>query len=375
MKLKIFFIFLLALTFNPFSVFAQNDEIAKKYGITFPIEELGNCKNFDACKNFCADINNKDVCISYAKQKGFYQEHQTQSTSNLKSDEEILKLAKVELGCNSHDACMSICDQKGNWSKCEEFAHKHGLGGPEMKKMKEAMDTLGCNTPSSCMEFCKNPLNMKKCMDVFQSLGFNTNTSNEEPPEEWCAKTGRDGEQCVWDGNQCTCWNPKECESYPGCRFTGSECECTNTEQYTQEHPEIWCPKEGPGCAWDGKQCICPASGSPTQTDQPQTSEPGSVWCPKIGPYCVWDGNQCTCWDDCVKSGGTWTGSKCEFPQPTAEPGEVWCPKNPGCTWTGEVCQCTSVEEPKTSEQTPVPEVQGTTTTRGLLQQFLDFLF
>lgn len=75
-----------------------------------------------------------------------------------------------------------------------------------------------------------------------------------------------------------------------------------------------------------------------------------------------------------MKAGGTWTGSRCEFPTPTAEPGEVWCPRNPGCTWTGDTCLCEAIEVPKT-EQTTQPAVQGTSTNRGLLFQILDFIF
>lgn len=317
-------------------VFAQSDqeEIAQKYGITFPIVELGNCQDLDACKSYCDDIAYKDVCISYAQEKGFYQEsQQMENPASAKSDEEILKLAKVELGCDSYDACMKFCDQEGNWSRCEEFAYKHGLGGEEMKKMREVMDKLGCSTPSFCMSFCSNPDNMTKCMETFQSVGFDTGIANisleecqklnpslqckiegsictcSEPPEVWCGKVGGAGETCTWDGNQCTCWNPKECESYPGCKFTGKSCECSQS----QEDSDNWCAKQ-PGCSWNGSTCNC-TGGS---------SESPEVSCSKSGSYCKWNGNVCDC----------------------SEPPEVWCGKTPGCSWNGSTCDCSGQISP-----------------------------
>lgn len=317
------------LAFSNF-VFAQSDqeEIAKKYGINFPIEELGNCQDLDACKSYCDDNANKDACISYAQEKGFYQEpQQMENSAFAKSDEEILKLANVELGCDSYDSCMKFCDQEGNWSRCEEFAYKHGLGGEEMKKMREVMAKLGCSTPSLCMSFCNNPVNMTKCMEIFQSVGFDTGISNisleecqrlnpsmqckiegsictcSESPEVWCSKAGSAGETCSWDGNQCTCWNPGECESYPGCKFTGNRCECSSYQENNGE----WCAKL-PGCSWNGTTCDCTS----TSSESPEVS------CSKSGPYCKWNGKVCDC----------------------SEPPEVWCPKTSGCSWNGNYCDC-----------------------------------
>ena len=58
----------LGLFFLVAPVFAQSDqEIAKKYGITFPIAELGNCVDVASCKTFCDDPKNHQICIDFAK--------------------------------------------------------------------------------------------------------------------------------------------------------------------------------------------------------------------------------------------------------------------------------------------------------------------
>src|SRR6266404_8416038 len=38
--------------------------------ITFPIPELGNCASKDACRVYCNDTANIDVCVSFAKAHG-----------------------------------------------------------------------------------------------------------------------------------------------------------------------------------------------------------------------------------------------------------------------------------------------------------------
>lgn len=406
-----FFLLFMLITMSSFitNVFAVD--------ITFPIAELGNCNNVQTCKVYCDQPENKGTCIAFAKSKGIYKETVSEQKVN------ALSAAKAELGCDSIESCKNYCAQKVNQSKCQSFAQKHGLSTSQkvsakdeelLSKAKQNLNCdsfdsckalceqkanytkcaallqdqvtsddramfekyksqikefLGCDSMVTCMAFCMNPANMSKCSELGSKIG-GSEAPSMEPPEVWCPKVSS---ECRWDGTNCVCNGSESCAQNPGCKWDGQNCMCGDIP--STEPPEVWCPKAGPGCAWDGKQCICPGSGSPTQTNFTQpTQEPGEVWCPKIGPYCVWDGSSCTCWDDCVKAGGTWTGSRCDYPGSAPEPGEVWCPKNPGCVWTGEVCQCTSILAPQT-EPTPTPTVQGVTTNRGLLFQIIDCLF
>lgn len=460
--LNVFFTFIILYLLLYSSVSAQSSpkENASKYGIAFPISELGNCGNVAACKAYCDLSENKPACTNFAKSKGFLKgkakvkEKQVAALASAKSElscttiekcktfcddpanqeacisfakrhelvtsavvrsednKELIKAAEKELGCNSQESCFALCEQKGNYERCAALAQSELTSEDRAffeEHRSDFQSILGCNSIQSCMAFCMNPLNMPKCMEFAKQMGFDTSTqgSPPEPPEIWCPKisseclwNGTDcvcngpescqknpecswdgkscncsgdstfmeepgetwcpkaGPYCFWDGTSCTCWNPQECKN-SGCSWTGTQCDCGNVG------PEVWCPRSGEGCSWDGKQCNCPGvsmGGS--------TAEPGDVWCPKLGPYCVWDGSSCACWDDCIKAGGTWTGSRCDFPAPTPEPPEIWCPRNPDCTWTGETCQCTPVE---IGEQTPATEVKGEATT-NILREILHFL-
>lgn len=410
--------------------FAQQDP-----QITFPIAELGNCNNAQTCKVYCDQEENREACIAFAKSKGLYKTKVNAQKAT------ALSFAKIELGCDSIASCKALCEKKEDQQKCKDFAIKHGLGSPkpeedellakakqnlncdsfeECKALCDQQDNytkcaallqdqitsddkamfdkykdtirqyLGCDSIVTCMAFCINPLNSAKCNELGSKIGGSEQIPNQESPEVWCPKVSS---ECKWDGTNCVCNGPQTCSQsndIPGCTWDGTQCNCPGTN--TEESPELWCPKAGPGCAWDGQQCFCPGSDSPTGSEVTQpTQEPGDVWCPKIGPYCVWDGSSCTCWDDCVKAGGTWTGSRCDLPPslpeqdvnqnysepqsvyPTLEPGEVWCPRNPDCKWTGETCLCAPVQLPQT-EPTPTPAVQGVTTNHDLLQQIFDFI-
>ena len=406
---------------------------AHAQAITFPIAELGNCNNAATCKVYCDQLQNHDACTSFAKKKGiavgkrrvnekhatalsdaktalgcntiaacqvfceeqanlercqaFAQKHGLSTSQKVSAkDEELLLEAKQNLNCDSFDSCQALCDQKANYTKCAALLQDQVTSDDQAmfeKYKPQIKEFLGCDSMVTCMAFCMNPLNMPKCSELGNKIGGSEQIPNQEPPEIWCPKYSS---ECKWDGTTCVCQGPQTCaqsNDIPGCTWDGTQCSCPGIEG----SPEVWCPKAGPGCAWDGKQCFCPGSDSSTQTEDTQASqEPGDVWCPKIGPYCVWDGSSCTCWDDCVKAGGKWTGSRCEYQgvttetttmptiEPTPEPGEVWCPRNPDCKWTGEVCQCAPVLAPQT-EPTPSPTVQGVTTNRSLLQQILDFIF
>src|SRR5262245_3524814 len=89
---------------------AQGDDLAKKYNITFPVAELGNCASLDECKTYCAVPANQTACTNFAKSHGFYKAPPTQS--------EILAAAQSELGCSTQDECKAFCGLQENWIKC-----------------------------------------------------------------------------------------------------------------------------------------------------------------------------------------------------------------------------------------------------------------
>lgn len=136
---------------------------AQKYGISYPIKELGGCVDFNDCKDSCADPVNQKACSTYAKTKGFYQEQPIQIP---------IPAAVSELGCSSEDSCKQFCDQQENFSKCSSFAQKYNLvnnstvqNPSDIQVIQKAREILGCSTYNSCQSYCSKVDNQQKCSE------------------------------------------------------------------------------------------------------------------------------------------------------------------------------------------------------------------
>ncbi len=160
--------------------------------ITYPIADLGNCLDANACFIYCNQPKNQSSCYSYAKTHGLIQDKEIDD-DDLPPEkmQEIITTAQTELGCNSKEQCMSICGQPENYLKCETFARKHNLyrgpppidehGAPPPAEILEMAKTeLGCTSESSCKEYCNNPVNAEKCMDFAK----NNNLMREDEYEK-----------------------------------------------------------------------------------------------------------------------------------------------------------------------------------------------
>ncbi|MBI4097885.1 MAG: hypothetical protein HY426_02490, partial [Candidatus Levybacteria bacterium] len=175
---KILFIFfvLFAFMFGVFSTkgFAQEEspeDAAKKYNITFPIVELGNCKDYSECRQFCEDPINSSTCMDFAKKKGFYKEENT-------SKSDLLQKAKSQLGCSSEATCREVCSKEENFEKCSNFARQNNLSGGHSEDpgkseiLQKAKSILGCNSESSCREICSKEENREKCSQFARQTGL-----------------------------------------------------------------------------------------------------------------------------------------------------------------------------------------------------------
>ena len=147
--------------------------------ITYPITELGNCSDANACFIYCNQPKNQSTCYAYAKNHGLINEEEVENEEEDLPPEkmqEIITSAKTELGCEGKEQCMTICSAPENYAKCEAFAKKHNLykgpppidergGIPPVEILEKAKTELGCTSERSCMEFCNKPENSEKCMD------------------------------------------------------------------------------------------------------------------------------------------------------------------------------------------------------------------
>lgn len=355
------------------------EEIAVKYGVKFPIAELGNCTDISECRNFCEDPVNAAACISYAKAKGFYKEEDTERKS------EILEKAKSALGCDSYENCRSFCQIPTNFEKCDAFAKREGISGgqgedPAKKQILEkAKEVLGCDSYASCASYCSDEANRQKCSEFAKETGL------------------RGGERLVGPGG---CNSEETCKSFcsdpqnfqvckgfvssSGGRFEGpggcnSESSCRS---YCQEHEDECRSLGGPGgpppplkysqqemcnrtppCSWKDNTCQCGlVNGDELRKkadeyakycrENPGKCTPGGVGGfesredrSAFEKYCRENPDRCRPAYSNVTGGAPF--------DPALE-----CAKYQGCAWVGGACSCSN-ERPPASAGEPTSGSPG----------------
>lgn len=359
------------------NVFAQEDpeSVAEKYGVTFPVDELGGCENYSECRTYCEDPLNFDTCISFAKAKGFYEGEEEGEIKTL------LSKARTSLGCGTVDECRSYCEQEENFDKCHSFATSNGLTGGYVHDtdsgefLAKAKEALGCKSYNSCLNFCDNPANRDQCSKFAAEVGarggyeykgpggcssgttcssFCSDPENIEICRQYASSYGGSfsGPGGCTDEASCRSYcekNPSGCSSYqgpshdpseycsktPGCSWTGKSCECTSSQTY-QGDPATECTKYG--CSWNGSWCQC-------SSDDAQYLERQKTECTKY-PGCSWSGSYCNC--------STNVNYSSYSSDPVAE-----CTKYSGCTWKDNSCQCGTNPTYTGGGQTPYPYSGG----------------
>ena len=124
-------------------------------GISFPIAELDNCDGPEACREYCSEETNREACKSYARSNNL--RRRALGRISYPVDE----LA----GCDSKQTCHAYCQEDANREACREFAKTKGI---RIKKkvnsfLKKAKDELGCETLEQCKALCQDPANQTSC--------------------------------------------------------------------------------------------------------------------------------------------------------------------------------------------------------------------
>ena len=195
------------------------DDPGQRIGqLAFPIKELGNCENQQACKVFCDDPTNMDSCISFAEKE------------NLMTPQEIALSRKVSKriaagtmpgSCKTKDECEKYCNNTAEgMGDCIGLAEELGiLSGEELAQAKQVMSALknganlpgGCKNKKECETYCADVNHFTDCVGFAEAAGF---VSKEEA--EMARKVGGKG-----PGD---CRGQKACEDY--CKDPAHQDEC-----------------------------------------------------------------------------------------------------------------------------------------------------
>lgn len=356
------------LFFGVEGVFAQTQsasdsaETAQKYGVTFPVAELGDCQDISSCRSFCEDPVNYTTCIDFAKKKGFYKEEQ----ETVKKDE-ILAKAKQTFGCNSFESCKSYCDKPEHVDECDSFARKNNLVGgqvrstEEKKILEKAKEALGCTSPQDCMTFCGLEANKQKCSEFAKEVGLRGGQQQVGPGG--CSSEGTCKAFCSDPANYNICSSYSKSvgvESFSGpggcntaescaayCRQNPEKCRSIsqNREGGSNYTPQEYCART-PNCAWNNNTCACGSYGGNVYTQACPANYyygPGGVCTPLDKSQDAWR---------CSQAGRYWDGGSCRDSSPEGTTGNYnpqdMCNRTTNCKWTNNSCACAFNGEIKT---------------------------
>ena len=307
------------------------EDVAAKYGVTFPIAGLGGCGDLTSCRTYCEDLLNSSSCINFAKQKGFYQE------DKFEVKDDTLAVVKSQLGCDSYASCLNFCEIPANHDKCDSFAKSQGLVGGHVddpsktQVISRAREVLGCDSQAGCQSLCSLEENRQKCSDFAKEVGLRGGEHQVGPGG--CTSEATCKSFCSDPNNYSVCsgfastsggsfTGPGGCNSEATCKTycQGHENECRASFQGPGGpggspppgyNPQEMCNRT-PNCSWTGNTCQCGFYG---ETDQSQHYE----------DYCTKNPDQCK---------PPTTGGTGGYGDPATE-----CARY-GCTWSNNSCQC-----------------------------------
>lgn len=224
---------------------------AKQYNVTFPIADLGNCAGPQECRDFCEQPANQQVCTDFAKKKGFQKET---------ARDELLQKAKTELGCSSMESCKAICDQDNN--RCDAFAKKHGAyqeppssaSRYSREEKVQLMQRAQSELGCTSMESCKSACekNPQVCMAFAKKHEFDKRPEQESEASQ-SSGSANFGTQRFGKGS---CDSEESCKKY--CQENPDE--CPGFKGYTKAI-------EGSGVAETNKKNYVGPSGCRTEAE------------------------------------------------------------------------------------------------------------
>ncbi len=139
---------------------------ASVFDITFPVSELENCADKNACKAYCDELSHADACAAFAKKYGI---------GDARATEQAAALPNIGPGgCTSTSACKKYCDQTDHFDECIEFAESNGLlNKKEIQQARKAITKGpgGCTGIEECKQYCSEEANHLACVEYAHREG------------------------------------------------------------------------------------------------------------------------------------------------------------------------------------------------------------
>ena len=190
------------------SALAQDD--ADK--ISYPVKELGNCKDRQDCKAYCDKSEHQETCLIFAERNGLMKKQEIDQAKK------VLKLTKEGVNtpgsCKNEAECNIYCEDTAHLDECVKFGEQAGLLSPEEVKMIKKTGGVGpggCKGKKVCDAYCDDEAHLEECINFAEQNGL---LSPQE--KEMIKRTGGKG-----PGG---CKSKETCDAYCRDEFHFDEC-------------------------------------------------------------------------------------------------------------------------------------------------------
>lgn len=183
----------------------------------------GGCENEGACRAYCDDLNHMDECLDFAEEHGFISEEELEEARRVQAA--VQRGAKLPGGCSNKESCETYCkDSDEHMEECLQFAEAAGFMKPEereharkfMELMRSGETPGSCRNQRECEAHCENPDYSEECFEFAAKAGF-------VPPEE--LERFREMQRRFEAGGPGGCKSPQECQAFCQDPSHREECE------------------------------------------------------------------------------------------------------------------------------------------------------
>ena len=162
----------------------QEIKIAKNFVATGS-KGPGNCNGKKECETFCNDIAHIDECIAFAENNNLIP---SQELEEAKKVQATIKRGVKPPPCGNKKQCDIYCNESEHMEECISFGAEAGfIQGKELEDaqkmlsaLRRGIKPLPCRGRNECDEYCSNPDNMEKCMTFAMEAGFMSDKEKED---------------------------------------------------------------------------------------------------------------------------------------------------------------------------------------------------
>jgi len=207
---------------------SSNDaEVPVRQPISFPIAELGNCEDKEACREYCKIKENESACTAFGLARGLINKEKAEKAEKF---QEKLRLFKAGPGgCDSGYACREYCSNFNNIEECVAFAEDNGLSGSDFNRgqrflayIKSGGATPGdCSNDNECRLYCQNFDHLEECVAFQEAMHGNEENDDIGLKRSDLSKLAALAKAGKTPGG---CKSKSECEAY--CKNPANTDEC-----------------------------------------------------------------------------------------------------------------------------------------------------